>query len=72
MSTGRSYLVLDDNSTFATDGYFVILNEPGQEQLDDYNDMKCVHPAQGVEVHISLSDLLAAYDKVHGTDYFNS
>lgn len=69
---GRSYLVLDDNSTFATDGYFVILTEGGQEQLNDHNDMKCVHPAQGVETAIKLQDLLEAYDKVHGTNHANS
>jgi hypothetical protein len=62
------YVVLDDNSTYsAVDGATVCyLTVEGQEMLEENNDFQSV----GVyEVEsVSISDLLDAYNKVHGTN----
>jgi hypothetical protein len=62
------YLVLSDNSTFdgAEDCYVAYVTDEGNEELEACSDFKAVEDDQ-VEI-ILLSDLMDAYNKVHGTD----
>jgi len=62
------FAVLDDSSTYsgAEGAAIYFLTPKGMEQLENSNDMKSV---DGDEVgHLTISDLLDAYNKVHGTD----
>ena len=59
------YVVLDDMSTFSGDGFVVYISDKGQEQLEETNDMKHVDDSEITA--ISVSDLLDAYNTVHGT-----
>ena len=62
------YAVLDDGSTYSdADGAALYwLTPKGMEQLEDSNDIK--HISFNEVAHITMSDLLDAYNKVHGTD----
>ena len=62
------YLVLSDASTFdGADGCFIAyVTDEGQEELLECSDFKAVEDDQFVGV--TLNDLIAAYNQVHGTD----
>jgi len=66
--TNGPYLVLSDSSTFdgAEDCYVAYVTNEAQEELEACSDFKAVEDDQ-VEI-ILLSDLMDAYNKVHGTD----
>jgi|TARA_R110002060_G_scaffold31965_1_gene42590 hypothetical protein len=60
------YIVLDDDSTYAGDGQLVWITDKGQQQLEESLDFKSV---EGFEAaHLTIDDLLDAYNKVHGTN----
>ena len=60
------YVVLDDGSTYAGDAQLVWITDKGQQQLEESFDFKSV---EGFEAaHLTISDLLEAYNKVHGTN----
>jgi hypothetical protein len=62
------YLVLSDNSTFdrAEDCYVAFITDEGEKALEECYEFKAVDVDQ-VEI-ILVSDLLDAYNKVHGTN----
>ena len=63
------FAVLDDGSTYSgAEGVAIYYLTPkGMEQLENSNDMKTV---DGDEVgHLTISELLIAYNKIHGTSY---
>ncbi len=62
------YVVLSDASTFdGADGCCIVyVTAEGNEELEACSDFKAVEDNQ-MEV-ITLSDLLDAYNKVHGTN----
>jgi len=60
------YLVLDDGSTYASDGSVVYITRQGSKQLEMFNDFENVDYDE-MEV-ITLDQLLSAYNKVHGTN----
>ena len=62
------YLVLSDSSTFdgAEGCYIAYITDSGQEELESCSDFQAVEDDE-VEI-ITLSELLDAYNKVHGTD----
>jgi len=62
------YLVLSDSSTFdgAEDCYVAYVTDEGERELEACSDFKAVEDDE-MEI-ILLSDLMAAYNKVHGTD----
>ena len=66
--TNGPYLVLSDSSTFdGADGcYVAYVTDEGNEELEACSDFGAVEDDQ-VEI-ILLSDLMDAYNKVHGTD----
>jgi hypothetical protein len=61
------YIVLGDNSTYdlADDAVIAILTQAGQDHLSDAMDFDAVHDDDAI--YIKLSDLIAAYNQVHGT-----
>ena len=65
------YVTLSDLSTYDSIAYLVALNEAGIDQLNEVNDMQNVD-ASNFEAIIPLSDLIAAYNQVHGTSYTSS
>ena len=63
------YLVFSDMSTFCSDvddAVIAYVTDAGQEELESCNDFKAVEPEEMQAV--LLSDLLDAYNKVHGTN----
>ena len=63
------YLVFSDMSTFCSDvddAVIAYITETGQDELESCNDFKAVEPEEMQAVR--LSDLLDAYNKVHGTN----
>lgn len=62
------YLVLSDSSTFdgAEGCYIAYVTDDGERELEACSDFKAVEDDE-VEI-ITLSELLDAYNKVHGTD----
>ena len=63
------FAVLDDGSTYsgAEGAAIYYLTPKGMGQLENSNDMKSI---DGDEVgHLTISDLLIAYNKVHGTSF---
>ena len=62
------YLVLSDSSTFdgAEGCYIAYVTDDGERELEACSDFKAVED-DDVEI-ITLSELLDAYNKVHGTD----
>ena len=66
--TNGPYMVLSDGSTFdGAEGCCVVyVTDEGEKQLQECSDFK------GVEFNdmefITVDDLIAAYNKVHGTD----
>jgi hypothetical protein len=62
------YLVLSDDSTFdgAEDCYVAYVTDHGQEELESCSDFKAVE-AEDMRM-VTLSDLLDAYNQLHGTD----
>ena len=62
------YTVLDDGSTYSdADGAALYwLTPKGMEQLENSNDMKTVDAAE--VAHLTMNDLVDAYNQVHGTD----
>ena len=62
------YLVLSDASTFdGADGCFIAyVTDEGQEELEACSDFNAVEDDE-MEI-ILLSDLLEAYNQVHGTN----
>ena len=63
------YVVLGDGSTYdlADDASIAILTQEGQDHLTDAMDFEAVHDDDAV--YINLSDLIAAYNQVHGTSF---
>ena len=66
--TNGPYMVLSDGSTFdGADGCAVVyVTDEGNEELEACSDFKAVEDNQ-MEV-IMLSDLMDAYNQVHGTN----
>jgi hypothetical protein len=66
LNNNGPYVVLDDMSTYSgSAGFVVYLSDKGERQLEETNDMAHVDE---VEISsVSVVDLLAAYNKVHGT-----
>jgi hypothetical protein len=66
--TNGPYMVLSDSSTFdgAEDCYVAYVTDQALVELEACSDFKAVEDDE-VEI-ILLSDLLDAYNKVHGTD----
>lgn len=62
------FVTLSDFSTYDRDAFFVSLNDAGLAQLEDSNDLKFVD-VENYTVCIPISDLIAAYNQLHGTDY---
>lgn len=62
------YVTLSDFSTYDTDAFFVVLNKAGESELGAVNDMKNVD-GENFEAIIPLSEMIAAYNQVHGTCY---
>ena len=62
------YFVLSDNSTYDANGFVVVLTEQGNEELSEALDFKSVSEDEIVS-EIPLSDLIEAYNLIHGTDY---
>jgi hypothetical protein len=62
------FIALSDLSTYDTDGYLVALNGAGLEELESTNDLKSVS-VHNYTVRIPISDLIAAYNQLYGTDY---
>jgi len=63
------YAVFSDMSTFDSvieDCCVAYITAKGQEDLESCNDFKAVEPED--MVHLTLSDLLDAYNQVHGTN----
>ena len=62
------YMVLSDGSTFdgADSCYVAYVTDAAERELEACSDFKAVEDDE-VEI-ILLSDLLEAYNKVHGTD----
>tara|TARA_B100000214_G_scaffold372675_1_gene351378 strand:+ start:1722 stop:2012 length:291 start_codon:yes stop_codon:yes gene_type:complete len=60
------YLVLDDGSTYSSNGQVVYITRQGSKQLEMFNDFENVDYDE-MEV-ITLDQLLNAYNKVHGTN----
>ena len=63
------YLVLSDNSTFdgAEDCYVAYVTDDAEQELEGCSDFKAVEP--GEMMMITLSDLLDAYNQLHGTNF---
>ena len=72
------YVVFDDNSTYAADGYIAFISDKAQEILEDTVDFKHIEYELGGELGVEdvkkvwIQDLLAAYDKVHGTNLLST
>ena len=62
------YIVLSDGSTFerADDAAIALITQDGEDHLNDALDFDAVHDDD--VVYISMSELLAAYNQVHGTN----
>lgn len=62
------YIVLSDGSTFerADDAGIALITQDGEDHLNDALDFDAVHDDD--VVYISMSELLAAYNQVHGTN----
>jgi hypothetical protein len=63
------YLVFSDMSTFCSDvddAVVAYINDTAQDNLESCNDFKAVEPGEMRMVH--LSDLIDAYNQLHGTD----
>ena len=63
------YLIFSDMSTFCSDvddAVVAYINDTAQDNLESCNDFKAVEP--GEMRMVSLSDLLDAYNQLHGTD----
>jgi len=65
------YVTLSDFSTYDSIAYLVALNDAGIEELEEVSDMQNVDE-KNFEAIIPLSDLIAAYNQVHGTSYTSS
>ena len=65
--TRGPYIVFDDGSTYAwaEDTTIAILTQDGEDHLNDAMDFDAVHDDDAI--YIKLSDLIAAYNQVHGT-----
>jgi hypothetical protein len=64
------YVVLSDGSTYdGLEGCIVAwLTDEGEEKLEECNDISDAnHP--DLSAHITVGDLLDAYNKVHGTNF---
>lgn len=63
------YVVLGDDSTYdlADDASIAILTQDGYDHLSEAMDFDAVHDDDAV--YINLSDLIEAYNQVHGTNY---
>lgn len=68
MATGPTILVLDDGSTYAGDGSVWELTEDGYDRLIENGDDPDHLASHHVRRKVPLADLLAAYNKVHGTN----
>jgi hypothetical protein len=66
--TNGPYLVLSDGSTYdgTEDCYIAFITDEGEKALEECYEFKAVEDDQ-VEI-ILLSDLMDAYNKVHGTN----
>lgn len=62
------FVTLSDFSTYDRDAFFVSLNDAGLAQLEGNNDLKFVD-VENYNVCIPISDLIAAYNQLHNTDY---
>jgi hypothetical protein len=63
------YLVLSDDSTFdgAEDCYVAYVTDDAEQELEACSDFKAVESGEMQIVH--LSDLLDAYNQLHGTSF---
>ena len=66
--TNGPYLVLSDGSTYdGAEGCIIVyITDVGENQLEECYDFKGVE-LEDMEI-ITLGELMAAYNKVHGTD----
>jgi hypothetical protein len=62
------YIVFSDGSTYerADDTTIALITQDGEDHLNDAMDFDAVHDDD--VVYISMSELLAAYNQVHGTN----
>lgn len=62
------YIVLSDGSTFerAHDADIALITQDGEDHLNDALGFDAVHDDD--VVYISMSDLTAAYNQIHGTN----
>ncbi len=65
--THGPYVVFDDDSTYAwaEDSTIALLTQEGEDHLSEAMDFKAVHDDD--VVWVTLRDLIAAYNRVHGT-----
>ncbi len=70
--SGAIMVVLDDGETWASDGFVRVLADTFKDQNNgsaypdgDADEVEDEH----IVTDISITDLLKAYNKVHGTDY---
>jgi hypothetical protein len=62
------FIMLSDFSTYDSKAYYVSLNKEGLNQLEETSDMKLVD-AKNYKICIPIADLIAAYNKLHRTNY---
>ncbi len=62
------YVALSDLSSYDSQAYYIVLRPNGQKQLEETNDIGSVL-ADDVELSIPITDLIAAYNQLHGTTY---
>ena len=62
------YIVFSDGSTFerADDADIALITQDGEDHLNDALDFDAVHDDD--VVYISMSELIAAYNQIHGTN----
>jgi hypothetical protein len=70
--SGAIMVVLDDGETWASDGFIRVIADTYKDTNNgsaypdgDADEIESEH----IVADISISDLIAAYNKVHGTDY---
>jgi len=66
--TNGPYVVLSDSSTFdgAEGCVIAFITDEAQKEVEACSDFKAVEP--GEAEWVMMSDLIDAYNKVHGTD----
>jgi len=58
-------VVLEDGSTFATDGWVIVLTDEGQKVIETHNDVTGLLEKHAKKV-LPISELLDAWEKVNG------